>query len=326
MQSEVRLYLDEVRTHLHLDPRTERRVISELCTHFQEKLNDLEEQGMPRAEATREALSSFGEARSIARMMYEAYSRGSWTEALISCQPHLIVAALFATHIWRHPLLLGTAFAAIAIIALLGWRSGSPNWLYSWVGYAVLPLLITSYMSMDPVTRTISFLVQGVGTPAPLWQLAALAALYTVTIWVIASTAVTVARRDWILVSLMLLPLPVLGMWIITMTQSTGFLLNALHSLEARFSRWDSAMAYFCLVLGVTTALFVRIRQRAFKVSALIAVGIVGGAAAASSIWGDLGLIRLIAVSLCLLLFLTIPLVLHALLDRDPRSETPLPS
>jgi hypothetical protein len=218
------------------------------------------------------------------------------------------------------------AFTAIAVIALLGWRRGSPNWLYSWIGYAVLPLLISSYLSMDTVTRTISFLVQGVGSPAPLWQLGALGLLLVVTVWVIASTAVTVARRDWILVSLMLLPLPVLGIWLITVTQSSGFFLNALQGMGVRFSRWDSAMAYFCLLLGVMTALFVRIRQRAFKMSALIATGIVGGAIAAGSIWGDLGLFKLIAVSLCLLLFLTIPLLLHALLDRDPRSETPLPS
>jgi hypothetical protein len=179
---------------------------------------------------------------------------------------------------------------------------------------------------MDPVTRTICFIVQGVGTPAPLWQLAALAVLFAFTIWVLASTAVTVAKRDWILVSLMLLPLPVLGIWIISVTQSTGFFLNTLQDLEVRFSRWDSAMAYLCLALGITTALFVRIRQRAFKAVALIAVGIVGGASAAGSILGDMGLFKLIAISFCLLLFFTIPLLLHALLDRDPRSETPLPS
>jgi hypothetical protein len=326
MLAEISVYLDEVRTHLHLDPRMERRVISELHTHFQEKVSDLENQGMPPTEATREALSSFGDARSIARMMYEAYSRGSWTEALISCQPHLIVAALFATHVWRHPLLLGTAFAAIAIIALLGWRSGSPNWLYSWIGYAVFPLLIISYTSMDPVTRTVAYLLQGAGSPAPLWQLAALAALYTVTLWVIASTAVTVARRDWILVSLMLLPLPILGIWLITVTQSSGFFMKALQSLEAPFSRWDTAMANFCLLLGVTTAIFIRLRQRAFKLSAIIAVGIVGGAIAAGKIWGDLGLFRLIALSLSLLLFLIVPLLLHVLLDRDRKPETPLSS
>ena len=326
MQAEVGVFLDEVRTHLHLDPGTERRVITEMRTHFQEKMSDLQDLGMPEEEATREALASFGEARSIARMTYEAYSKGSWIETLISCQPHLIVAALFATHVWRSPLLLSAAFASIIVIALLGWRNGAPNWLFSWIGYAVLPLLILSYMSMDPVARTILFLVRGQGTPASLWHLAALAVLYTFTVWLIFSTAVTVARQDWILVSLMLLPLPVLGIWIITVTQSAGFLLDALRGLEVRFSKWDTAMAYFFIVLGATTAVFVRVRQRALKVAAVIAVGIVGGAAAAGSIWGELGLFKLIAVSMCLLLFLTIPMLIHALLGRDQQAENTLPS
>ena len=326
MQAQVVVYLDEVRTHLHLDPGTERRVITEMRAHFQEKMSDLQDQGMPEEDATREALASFGEARSIARMMYEAYSEGSWTEVLISCQPHLIVAALFATHIWRSPLLLSAAFAAIVVIALLGWRKGAPNWRYSWFSYAVVPLLILSYVSMDPVARTISFLTQGQGSPASLWHLAALAVLYIGTLWLISSTAVTVARQDWILVSLMLLPLPVLGIWIITVTQSGGVLLDALRSLEVRFSKWDTAMAYFFVVLGATTAVFVRVRQRALKVATVIAVGIVGGAAAAGSIWGELGLFKLVAVSVSLLLFLMIPLLLQALLGRDPQTENSIPT
>jgi hypothetical protein len=327
MQAGVKSYLDEVRIHLHLDPSTEHRVISELHSHFQEKVRDLEGEGMQEAEATAEALSSFGEARSIARLMYEAYSGGSWMEALISCQPHLIVAALFATHIWRSPVLLCGAFGAIVIITLLGWRSGVPNWLYSWVGYAVLPLLVLSYMSLDPVTRTILYFVHGVGSPAPLWHLAVLGVLYASTIWLIASATVTVARRDWILVSLMLLPLPVLGIWIISVSQSEGFILNALNGLEARFSRWDTAMAYFFVVLGVTTALFIRVKQRALKVAAVILVGMIGSAVAARSIWGDLGLFQLVAVSLSLLLFLTIPFLLRTLLGHDQGGpKQPLPS
>jgi hypothetical protein len=60
MQPEVADFLEEVRTHLHLDPRTEKRVITELSTHFEEKLSDLYGQGMPEAEAARAALDSFG--------------------------------------------------------------------------------------------------------------------------------------------------------------------------------------------------------------------------------------------------------------------------
>ena len=326
MRPEVGSYLDEVRAHLHLDPRTERRVINELYTHFQEKVGDLQYQGVEEEEATKAALGSFGDARYIARLMYEAHSRGSWMDALISCQPHFMLAALFATHIWRYPLLLAGAFAAIAIIAMMGWRNGSPNWLYSWVGYALLPLLILSYVSMDPVAQTVAFLLRGHGTPASLWHLAGLAVLYAFTFWLIASTAVRVARRDWILLSLMLLPLPVIAIWVLTVTHSAGFLVNALQSLETRFNKWDSAMAYFFAGLGVTTALFVRIRQRAWKVIAVIAVGIFGSALAFRSFWGNLGLFRLVAVSVCLFLFLTIPLLLRTLLGQDHPPKEALPS
>jgi hypothetical protein len=159
-----------------------------------------------------------------------------------------------------------------------------------------------------------------------LWHIGLLAVLYAFTLWLFTSTAVTVARRDWILLSLMLLPLPVMGLWIITVTQSAGVLVDALRSLEARFSRWDGAMGYFFAVLGVTTALFVRVRQRALKVGAVIAVGIVGTAIAAHSLWGYLGLLPLLAMCFCLLLFLTVPLFLRAMLRHNDRLEEPLPS
>jgi len=146
MPADVPSYLAEVRSHLHLDPGTEGRVISELDTHFQDKVSDLREQGLEEMEATQEALASFGAPRDVARLMYEAYSRGTWTEAFISFQPHILVASLFATHLWRQPIVLALAFAAIAAMALLGWRAGCPVWTYSWAGYAFFPLLAVSYL------------------------------------------------------------------------------------------------------------------------------------------------------------------------------------
>jgi hypothetical protein len=328
VQSEVSVYLEEVRNHLHLDPRTETRVMKELTAHFQEKLEDLEDQGMPPPEATRTALSSFGDARDIARLMYEAYSRGSWTETLISCQPHLIIALLFATHVWRSPVLLAAAFAGIVIIALLGLRNGSSPWLYSWMSYAVVPLLVLSYFSIDPVAQAYNFFVKGQGTPLPLWRLAEVVGLLAFTIWLVSVTAMSVARRDWILLSLMLLPLPVLALWLITMSQSMGSIAQALQSIEARFSRWDGAMASFFLTLGVTTAFFVRVRQRAIKVVAVISLGIIGSAFAARNIWGDLGSTRLFAVVIFLFLFLLIPLLLQSMLghEQDAKANQVLPS
>ncbi len=326
MRLEVRAYLDEVKAHLHLDPPTEHRLITELSTHFEEKVSDLAQEGMSEEQAVQSAVASFGDARSIARLLYEAHSRGSWTDALIGCQPHLIVAALFATHVWRHPLMLAAAFAAIAIIAMLAWRNGSSLWMYSWIGYAVLPLLIVSYLSLDPVSRTVAFLFSGHGAPAPFWHLGLLGLLDVFTAWLIASTAVAVARRDWLLLSLMLLPLPILGLWLITVTQSAGVVVDALRGLETGFSRWDGAMGTVFVVLGVTTALFVRLRQRALKVGAVIALGIIGGAAAARSLWGGMGLFQTVAVAICFFLFLTVPLLLRAMVGHEEPAKEPLPS
>jgi len=260
--------------------------------------------------------------------MYEAYSRGSWTETLISCQPHLIIAALFATHVWRSPVLLGAAFAAIVIIALLGLRNGSSPWLYSWVGYAVLPLLLLSYFSLDPVAQAFTFLFKGHGTPIPPLRLLVVVGLLAVTVWLVSATAVSVARRDWILLSLMLLPLPVLGLWLINMSQSMGSITQALQSIETRFSRWDGVMADFFLTLGATTAFFVRARQRVIKVGAVIAFGIIGSAFAARNIWGDLGFVRLFAIVIGLLLILTVPLLLQSMLghEQDAKTKEALPS
>lgn len=321
MQAEVASYLDEVRTHLHLDPRTESRVISELYTHLQDKVSELQDNGVPEAQATRLALDAFGGARSIARLMYEAYSRGSWMEALISCQPHMIIAALFATHVWRQPILLVSTFAAIVLIALLGWRKGTPPWLYSWIGYAVFPFLILTFASWDPVVRTVRYITFGSGTPAPLWQLALLGALCICTIWLVAATTVQIAKRDWIFVSLMLLPLPVLVIWLFTVNRSEGYILDALRGFEGKFSRWDTAMAYFCSTLGMASVLFVRIRQRVLKAGAVFAVGIVGGAAAVKSIWGLAGVFGIIALSFAFLAFLSSPFLLRALVGREGETK-----
>jgi hypothetical protein len=319
--SDVSAYLDQVRTHLHLDPLTERRVISELATHFQEKLSDLRDSGLAEEQASCVAIASFGEPKTIARLMYEAYGRGSWIDALIGCQPHLVVAALFATHLWRHPLLLSAAFLPIVVITLLAWRREAPSWLYSWMGYALLPLLIVTYFSVDPVARTISFLVGGSGEPAPFWHLAGLVGFFAFTLWLVASATVRVAKRDWIPVSLMLLPLPVLVVWIASVSQTDDFFATLMRGLEARLSQWDQAMACFCVTLAVATALFLRLRRRSLKAGAIMAVGIVGGALAVSSIQGGLDLFGLLAVAACFLLFLVCPFALHTYLEREGRPK-----
>ncbi len=321
MNTAVAAYLDEVRTHLHLDARTEKRVISELATHFQEKLSDLQGRGLAPAEAEKQAIASFGAAKAIARLMYQAYSRGSWGEAFISCQPHVIAAVLFATHFWRHPILVGAAFLAFMLITFFGWRRGESAWLYSWAGYSVFPLLVVGYLSRNTIFGTVAYLLTGSGNPAPFWQLAAITAFYAATLWLVAISALRVARRDWIFLSLVLLPLPVLGIWTFTLDQTGQFFLSLMGG-RAELGRWDAAMAYFSLILGITSVVFIRARRRAWKAGAILIIGMLGGAFAVRGFRHDVGLVSFLAISLSLLLVLLSPLLLRTFFIRDaaPRS------
>lgn len=316
---EIDSYLAQVRAHLHLEPRAEKRVINEMQAHFHEKLEDLRRTGVPEENAAREAIAAFGDPRIIARLMYEASSRGSWTDTLIGCQPHFVVAALFATHLWRHPLLLFAAFLPITIITLIAWRRNSPAWLYPWTGYALLPLLILASLAVDPVVRTFLFLVTGSGTPAPFLHIAVLGSAAAFALWLVVTATVRVARKDWILVSLMLSPLPVLVIWSASVSRTRGFIPAVLAGLEAGVNRFDGAMALVCLILGLSTALFMRVRSRYLKAASILVAGMVGGGVAVSSIQGGLGLLRLAVVSLGFLLFLVLPFVLHSYLGRSHR-------
>jgi hypothetical protein len=321
--SGITTYLEEVRAHLHLDSDTERRVIGELRAHFDEKLADLQRGGMAREAAEREAIASCGEPRVIARLTYEACSRGSWIDTLVGCQPHLVVAALFATHQWRHPFLLFAAFVPITVITFIAWRRNSADWRYPWTGYAFLPLLIAAYFSVEPVVGTVSFLLTGQGSPAPALLLAGLAGFLAFSAWLLAAATIRAVRRDWILVSLMLSPLPVVLVWLLSVSpQGQADLLAALaQGLEGGSSRFDGAMALFCITLGLSTALFMRLRQRYLKAAAIFAAGVVGSAIAVSALQGGLDAFRILAVSVCMVAFLVLPFALHALVGRDGKPK-----
>ena len=121
----------------------------------------------------------------------------------------------------------------------------------------------------------------------------------------------------------MLSPLPVLLVWLASVSPrgEGGIIETVLRGLEGGVSRFDGAMAFFCVTLGLSTALFIRLRQRYLKAGAILAAGIVGGAMAVSAIQGGLDLFSILAVSLALLAFLVLPYILHAFLDRGSRPK-----
>jgi hypothetical protein len=308
MSREIRDYLQEVRTHLNLEPQTERRIITELYSHLREKVADLEESGRTEQESVQEALECFGSARLVARLSYEAFSRGSWLEALISAQPHLIATALFLTHLWCRPAFLAVSLAFLAATTFLAWVRGKPNWLFSWAGYVLISLLVAAYASRRLLGQALLYLLQGYGHSTALWALLPLAGLYAASFWAIVTTTSRALRRDWLLASLMLLPMPIMGIWVFNVERLSPL----LPVVGADPNRWDSAMALVFLVLAVASAVFVRLRQRVLKVGALLAIAAVCAAIVARSIWSDLSLAAMAAVGLLVLGFAWSPVLLRS--------------
>jgi hypothetical protein len=305
MLPEVNNYLDEVRAHLHLSPAIERQVVGEFYTHFQERVKDLRQQGLAEGEATLTAIDSFGRARVVARLMYEACSKGSWTDAAMAGLPHLIVAGLFAAHLWQYVLPSSLAFAVIVGVTLLGWWRGKPNWLYSWMGYSLIPILVIGYTSWYT-------------TPPNLWVLGLVLIYYGLAVWLIVSISIRVVRRDWILASFLLAPLPIVGCWLFNI-QQTGVLFRYAPAL----GQWDMAMALAATVLAITSAAFIRLRPRALKVGAVITVSSVALAMVADRLWGNVGFFGLLAFSLVSLVFLSLPALLRATLRPAQMEKNP---
>jgi len=262
-------YLSQIKSNLHLDPITERRVLGELETYFEDKVEDLRTEGLTEVDAAKEAIDCFGTPRKVARLLYEAHSRGSWLETLLAAQPALLGAGLFATHLWSQGLVLIPAFALLLFVTLLGWLKDKPNWLHPWMGFAFAPLLAAVFMSRNFVYHSIYGILVGSGVSTEHIALLLFLGLYGVAFWIVLAVVSRVLKRDWLLVSYMLAPLPLLGIWITAIDRGG----QILFSLGIHIHQWDRNMLLAFLLLGLSAALFIRLRQRLLKVAILLVIG-----------------------------------------------------
>lgn len=316
MLPEVGSYLREVHDLLHLDPRTKRIVLAELRTYFQEKIQELQVGGLSEREASRLAIECCGRPKIIARRMYEAHSHGTTAEAGLASLPHLIVGALFASHMWTQPIWAIPAMLAIIAVTLSAWWNGRPSWLYPWVGYSLLLLLICGWVSRPILGQPLAFALRH--GPMPDFALFFLVLMFSiVSLSVVAVTTVRVAWRDWILASLMLAPLPLFGGWLASIDEMNGFFRGPSLTLH----RLDGEMGLALLALAVTLAGFVLVRQRVLKFGGLAVVGTLAAATVAHNLWGEQGLFGLLAASFLLLLFFLSPALLKSLFsEAEPLS------
>jgi len=291
-------YLDDLRNKLRLDPSSEKEIIDELETHVEDRFQEMRDAGLSDEEAANKCVGLLGSAKLVARQIYEAHSQGTWRQALLASIPHLFFALLFTLKWWWGigwlPVMLGLVLG----IVLYGWYHGKPTWLFPWLGYSLVPVVVAGLFLL--------YLPTG-------WSWLTILLYVPLVLWLLCYVTIKTIKRDWLYSTLMLLPVPTIVGWLLAVELEGKFFGFSLEHLRD-FAPW-TALSF--LVLAITAAAFIRLRQRWLKILALVTSGLLTLTIVtfASS---KLGLFAFIILVLLMLSFLLVP----ALLERRIRHDS----
>ncbi len=253
MTNKLGAYLRSVGACLRLDSRARGNVTRELGTHLEDKVQELKGKGLSEEEAAKAAIESFGPPKLIARQIYEAHSQGTWREAFLAALPHLLVASIFATYYWQNTLYTSIIILVIASTVIYGWYHNEPIWVFPWLGYYLLPVIVTGVVLIY-LPQSWTWLAAFLYLPLALF----------VIIYIVRQTA----SRDWLYVSLMLAPLPVICAWLLSLGEGSELLMANARLAQPRSN--IPAIALSFASLGAASFTFIRAKQRWCKVAALL--------------------------------------------------------
>jgi len=248
MISNISHYLNRFKDCLHIDRTIRDGVAEELYTHLEDKSRELEENGLSREEASKIAVQSLGSPELIAKQIYETHAQGSWKEALFSALPHFLVALLFTSYYWQNIVYVSIILALTVGIAIYGWRRGKPIWLFPWLGYYLMPVVITGILLLS--------LPHGWGWTAALIYI-------PLVLFVFIHIVKQTARRDWLYASLMLAPMLVTFSWFSSLGTGNELLANDWIARLQANALW--IVISFISLAGATIA-FIRLKPRRYKI------------------------------------------------------------
>ncbi len=252
MPSNISHYLNKFKANLQIDQTIKDGVAEELYTHLEEKTRELEENGLTSEEASKIAVQSLGSPELIAQQIYETHAQGSWKEALFSALPHLLVALLFTSYYWQNIVCVSIVLALIVGMAIYGWHRGKPIWFFPWLGYYLMPVIVTGILLLS--------LPQGWGWIAALVYLPL--ALF-VFIHIVRQTA----RRDWLYASLMLAPMLVTFAWFSSLGKGNELLASDWTARLQTNALW---IVISFIALAAATIAFIRLKPRKYKIISLL--------------------------------------------------------
>ncbi len=252
MASIISHYLNRFKDCLQIDQTIRDGVAEELYTHLEDKTRELEENGLSREEAGKIAVQSLGSPELIAQQIYETHAQGSWKEALFSALPHLLVALLFTSYYWQNIVYASSILALTVGIAIYGWHRGKPIWLFPWLGYYLMPVVVTGILLLS--------LPQG-------WSWIAALIYIPLALFVFIHIVRQTARRDWLYASLMLAPMLVTFSWFSSLGAGNELLANDWIARLQTHAPW--IVVSFIVLAGATIA-FIRLKQRRYKILSLL--------------------------------------------------------
>ncbi len=293
--------LNNIKLQLKLDPSSEKEILCELYTHFEDRVEELEESGLTEEEATRVASREFGPSKKVAEELHEVHCISNWPQALMAALPHILFAVLFAFRQWTNAFWLSIIILSVFGAVVYGWKHNKPTWFFTWLGYALMPLIVVGLLLLDKAI--------GAGGVSNSWWLWAAVVVYFAIVAAICTIILAhIWRRDWLLGSLTILPfLAVIG-WVLTdrwvggLMQNDGSLLRGLES-------W---VALSFLALAGVVIIFTRLKKRWLRVGVLLVAGLVILTIMASASGGSISLPNVVILVIIALAIILGP----ALMDR----------
>ena len=308
-------YLDNLRAQLKLDPSSQDEIIRELYTHFEERVRELKEAGLSEEEAAREAALCLGPAKAIAEEMNQIHSVGNWAQAIVAAIPHILFSLLFAFHQWHNLFWLSMVMTSIFAVVIYGWKRNKPNWVFSWLGYALLPLLLAGFVLLVLLLQALSLLPSN-NLALSWWVWVVALAYFPFALWLFFSITTQVMRRDWLLVSLIALPFPAIAGWLLVVQQQCGLLVFS----QPYINNLSPLISLSFVILASVVILFIRLSPRPLKVGSLLIGELVALSIIASSSPKNVQFLTLATLALAPLAIFLAPVVLKHGIEQGGRA------
>lgn len=291
--------LDRARAYLKLDPASEKEILCELYTHFEDRVEELEASGLSEEESVHLATREFGSLETITGELTEVHSKDNWPQALMAALPHVLFSLLFALRLWSNAGWLAVIILSVVGVVVYGWRHHRPTWFFTWLGYALIPLLGLGLIILDQA-------VNSGARPASWWLWLAAVAYFGVVGALFAIIMAQILKRDWLLGSLTILPfLAVIG-WFLT----AQWRRELLQEGGGTFYGLEPWMVMSFLTLAGIVLLFTQFRKRWLKVAVLLIAGLVVLTMMVLASTGTIGFFNILALTLVALVVLLGPAVM----------------